>query len=161
VPWGDAVLQSLGSQLGLQPLAQALACRDQATVRQRFVSYSACILSFVGAVHWGAAMAAPTALAPLQFSLSMAPALLGWAALNVGRSPVDGAQRGNSPHALLAGGYLLVFFMDELATAAKPVAAVPPWLTFLRTPLTTIVLITHCLASYNGRQPSISDLAWD
>lgn len=43
-------------------------------------AYGAVILSFVGAIHWGAA-AGRGQYAPLPYALSVVPALIGWAAL--------------------------------------------------------------------------------
>lgn len=71
-PLFDAALGRLGAPAWL-------LSRDQQTVRQRFTTYSASILSFVGAIHFGAALAAPHAVSLLW---SVVPSLAGWAALN-------------------------------------------------------------------------------
>jgi hypothetical protein len=49
-------------------------------------SYAAVILSFVGAVHWGVALAGPVRpfKARLMMALSVLPALLAWVALLAG-----------------------------------------------------------------------------
>ncbi len=151
-PWGDAFLLSLPAPLG--GAAHALfGARTQAGVRARFAGYSATILAFVGALHWGLAAAAPTKFARAQYALGVLPALAGWAALNV-----DGGGGGDTRQlALLAAGFVGVHFLDAAAGAAKPTAAAPPWFVGLRTPVTSVVLATHCLAMYVIRDPSISD----
>lgn len=48
------------------------------------LAYGACILSFLGAVHWGLALRAPAAeagAAAARLGLGVVPALLGWAGL--------------------------------------------------------------------------------
>lgn len=157
-PWGDEVLRKWGAHLGVgDALERYVGCGDQATVRQRFLTYSATILSFVGAIHWGAAACAPTPFAATQFAVSVLPALVGWAALNVDRGAATGAQRSTSPHSLLALAFLATHFFDEAAAVRKPVAAVPAWFTHLRTPLSTTVVLTHCLAAYAARELSLAD----
>jgi len=154
-PWGDAALASLPAPLGGLALA-AFGARDQSGVRLRFASYSAVILSFVGALHWGVAAAAPTRFARAQLVGGVAPALVAWAALSRGGD----AAAGTGTLMLLAGGFVGVHFLDVAASLARPVAAVPPWFVGLRTPLTAAVLGAHCVAMYATRDPSISDAAW-
>ena len=51
--------------------------------REALIGYGAVILSFVGALHWGFAMALPTLTAPQRteaFVWSTVPALLAWPA---------------------------------------------------------------------------------
>lgn len=152
VPWGDTFLLSLPAPLGAA--AHSLfGAQTQAGVRARFAGYSATILSFVGALHWGLAAAAPTKFARVQYSLGVLPALVGWAALNVESGGSDTRQI-----ALLAAGFVGVHFLDAAAGSAKPTAATPAWFVGLRTPVTSLVLATHCLAMYVIRDPSISDV---
>jgi hypothetical protein len=158
-PWGDALLASLPGPLGGAALA-ALGSGDQAGARDRFATYSAVILSFVGALHWGAAAAAPTAFARAQLVGGVAPALVAWAALaaRARGGPADASA--SSALMLLAGGFVGTHFLDVAAAEARPTAAVPAWFIGLRTPLTAAVLGAHCLAMYAVRDPSISDAAW-
>jgi hypothetical protein len=137
-----------------------LACQDQRTVRQRFTAYSATTLSFLGAVHWGAAMVGPagTGILARQYCFSVAPALLAWVALSVPET-WGGSRDGTARHTLLAGGYLFSYMVDEWAAARKPVPALPAWYTYLRTPLTCFVVILHCTAGALSRSPSVSDAA--
>ena len=63
----------------------ALAFRDPAQAARSLaalVAYGAVILSFLGAVHWGLALADDTGLAEAsRYGLGVLPALLGWVAL--------------------------------------------------------------------------------
>jgi hypothetical protein len=147
-PWGDAVLASLEARSGL-PLG-ALRSGDQATVRARFLSYSAVILSFVGAVHWGAALSVPTAFAPAQLAFGVLPSLAGWVALAGNKDTV-------TAHYGLAAAHLATYFFDEFAAAAKPVPAVPLSYMSLRAPLTSVVVGLHCIAAYGARERSVTD----
>ncbi|MFB4204011.1 hypothetical protein KBTX_01606 [wastewater metagenome] len=65
---------------GLIPFAAgaiALLAGGGPTVAAALLGYAAVILSFVGAVHWGMAVAAP-APSPPGMALSVVPALLAW-----------------------------------------------------------------------------------
>lgn len=99
------------------------------------VAYGAVILSFMGAVHWGLAMAGTgvegrpwRAMTWKRLGGSVVPALIGWLALLI--FPLWG-------QALLFLGFVLVFLGD--VTMVKLEAA-PPWYPKLRKPLTVIVL---------------------
>ena len=97
------------------------------------MAYGAVILSFMGAVHWGLALAQGDAGNWRRLGLSVLPALVGWAALTV-------------PNGLglllLALGFAGVFFADLRSVAA---GRAPAWYKALRRPLTAIVLL--CLAA--------------
>ena len=153
----DDVLARWQRHTGL-PLTY-FACRDQATVRHRFTAYSATVLSFLGAVHWGAALCGPGAggaFAGAQLLFGVAPSLLAWGALC---APEDwaGSRDGTARHTLLAAGFLASYFFDEAAAARKPVPGLPPYYTNLRTPLTCAVVMLHCAAGALSRTPSISE----
>jgi hypothetical protein len=90
--------------------------------------YAAVILAFMGAVHWGLAMAAPAQTRGRVMTLSVIPALLAWVALSL---PPGGAL------ALMAAGYLGVYLMDSRAVA---IGLAPRWYRRLRIPLTAAVL---------------------
>jgi hypothetical protein len=147
-PWGDAALAALPAPLGAAASA-LFASGSQEGARARFAAYSATILSFVGAVHWGLAAAAPTAFARVQLVSGVLPALVAWSALS--------CTSGTAQIGLLAGGFVGVHFLDAAAEAARPTAAVPPWYVGLRTPTTSAVLAAHCLAMYACKDPSVSD----
>ena len=82
-------LPTLAYVLGAAGLLPMLLCAaaaisagpERVLGMQALVAYAAVILSFLGAVHWGLAIATATTTARHQLSLSTVPALLGWAAL--------------------------------------------------------------------------------
>lgn len=101
------------------------------------LAYGAVILSFMGAVHWGLAMAGGRdSLTYERLGWSVAPALLGWLALLM--NPVLGLF-------LLAAGFAAVYLGDLRSIAA---GNTPAWYRALRKPLTIIVILT--LASTYG-----------
>jgi hypothetical protein len=124
----------------LIPLLTAAKSGDQLTVRRRFITYGGSILSFMGAVHWGLAMAAPTPR-PSQYIVSVVPALLAWTALNVSENTL-------APHAILGTGFLGIYLYDEVMLSRK---LVPAWYTYLRSPLSVIVLFTVTGSAYISR----------
>lgn len=130
-PRGDRLLRRLGDAVGVAPPRWLLA-GDQATVRRRYITYGASILSFMGAVHWGVAMMSRPKPGAGPYLVSVVPSLLGWAAC-------DMDTRSARPYAALAAGFLGIYLYDEARLAAK---AVPPWYTKLRTPLTVVVAAT-------------------
>ncbi len=93
------------------------------------MSYASLILAFLGAVHWGLALAADR-VAWGWYGVSVVPALLGWVAYGL----IDPVHR----IALLALGYVGVFLVDIQAVRA---GLAPAWYPKLRKPLTVIVLI--------------------
>lgn len=97
------------------------------------MAYAAVILSFLGAVHWGLALAQEAAGNWRRLGLSVLPALAGWIALII-------------PNALglllLIVGFTGMFFADRAAVTAN---RVPAWYGVLRKWLTLAVLL--CLAA--------------
>lgn len=99
--------------------------------------YAACILSFLGAVHWGLAMAGygaargaeAGAMSWQRLGWSVGPALLAWIALAF--VPKFGLP-------LLIAGFCAMFFGDLKAIDA---GYAPPWYRDLRKPLTVIVIL--------------------
>jgi Protein of unknown function (DUF3429) len=95
--------------------------------------YAAVILAFLGAVHWGLALAQEAAGDWRRLAPSVLPALAGWFALML-------------PNAfgllLLAIGFAAVFLADRAAVTAN---RAPAWYKALRKPLTLVVLA--CLAA--------------
>lgn len=160
VPWGDATLDKWSKLTGAN--LDWLKSKDQGTIRTRYLTYAASILSFLGAVHWGAAMVAPGPLSRVQYTWSVLPSLLGWTALNVERDPETGVQKGTMPHLILSFGFLAAYFFDEFAaqggrSANTRHAAVPAFYTFIRTPLTTAVVATTAVAGYIGKEKDATD----
>ena len=99
------------------------------------MAYAAVILAFLGAVHWGLALAQGAAGNWRRLAPSVLPALAGWFALIL-------------PNAfgllLLAVGFAAVFLVDRTAVAA---GRAPGWYKALRKPLTLVVLASLA-ASY-------------
>jgi len=126
---------------GLLPfLASALAAwlvddRLFAVAVNLKVAYGAVILSFLGAVHWGLALAQGDAANWRRLGLSVLPALAGWLALVISL-PLG--------LLLLAVGFVAVFFADLRTVAA---GRAPSWYKTLRKALTLIVLLSLA-ASY-------------
>ena len=93
--------------------------------------YTAVILSFMGAVHWGLAVAefGGRRDASWRYALSVVPALLGWFALAFLPLPV--ALR------VIAGAFALLLLYD---VRASRIGTAPPWYARLRWRLTAVVV---------------------
>ncbi len=103
--------------------------------------YAAVILAFMGAIHWGLAMARERQddAAHRQLGLSVLPALLGWLAISSGLPALLAL-------ALLISGFIGLYLADVHAVKLE---LAPRWYTALRKPLTTVVLIS-LLAAWVG-----------
>jgi hypothetical protein len=103
--------------------------------------YAAVILAFMGAIHWGLAMARERQddAAHRQLGLSVLPALLGWLAISSGLSALLAL-------ALLISGFIGLYLADVHAVKLE---VAPRWYTALRKPLTAVVLIS-LLAAWVG-----------
>ncbi len=109
----------------------------QAPVTQALLGYGAVILSFVGALHWGLAMAAAPHNPPLTARLylwSVVPALVGWLALLLPAAPAV---------AVLIAGLWLHYAQDRRLTR---VIALPDWYLPLRLSLTSAANLALVLA---------------
>lgn len=93
------------------------------------MAYGAVILSFLGAVHWGLAMAQDDARWR-RLGFPVMPALAGWLALML-PNPLG--------LVLLVLGFVAVFFADLRSPR------LPPWYKALRKPLTLVTIL--CLAA--------------
>lgn len=93
------------------------------------MSYAAVILSFMGAIHWGAAMAQANGAGLLQLGLSVIPALLAWVALLI--SPIYA-------YSLLILAFVALCIADQRAVGG---GRLPSWYAPLRVVLTTVVVI--------------------
>ena len=107
-------------------------------LNQALMTYAAIILSFMGAVHWGAAVDLVNKNQQLQLGLSVIPPLIEWLALLL---PIFYGL------SLLTVAFVLLCIIDSLSTKLN---AMPRWYPKLRVPLTTIVvscMITALLAA--------------
>ena len=96
------------------------------------IAYAAVILAFMGAIHWGAAMAGPDRLRTRYFIASVIPALVAWSALLMPK-----------PVALivLLAGFVSLYAFDRAAGQRQDF---PGWYVPMRLRLTTMVAV--CLA---------------
>ena len=103
--------------------------------------YAAVILAFMGAIHWGLAMARERQddAAHRQLGLSVLPALLGWLAISNGLPALLAL-------ALLISGFIGLYLADVHAVKLE---LAPRWYTALRKPLSAVVLIS-LLAAWVG-----------
>lgn len=135
-------LRTWAWRLGLGGLAPFLALAlaswlSGADLGSRLVAaqlaYGAVILSFIGALHWGAALAAPAVssrAAMIALGWSVVPSLLGWAALLIG--PGWGLQ-------LLAGAFVVALAVDWVLYRRYEFAG---WFLGLRAVLTAIAVVS-------------------
>lgn len=102
--------------------------------------YAAVILSFMGGVHWGLAIAdtkGPRSFeGKLQLTLSVVPALVAWFAL---MRPLEASLL------LMAFAFLILLVGDMLATLA---GEAPAWYPRLRIPLTIGVILSLLIATW-------------
>ncbi|MGR8920281.1 MAG: DUF3429 domain-containing protein [Gammaproteobacteria bacterium] len=141
----DAATRRLAHVLGyagLLPFLGATAtlflgdAGESAVALYALTIYAAVILSFMGAVHWGAAMQG-AAGGPLELGLSVVPALVAWAA-------VTAAPPGLAL-AILALAFAVLLVADLLAVRAS---LLPRWYASLRVPLTVVVCACLALAAW-------------
>lgn len=101
--------------------------------RDALINYSAVILSFVGALHWGFAMS-QSGMTPNQrtksFVWSVVPSLLGWVALSM--TPKYATL-------LLVAGFLAHFWQDKRLVQ---LVNLPAWYLPLRLRLTLVACIS-------------------
>lgn len=110
-------------------------------VLMALLHYAAVILAFMGAIHWGLAMARERQddAAHRQLGLSVLPALLGWLAISSGLPALLAL-------ALLISGFIGLYLADVHAVKLE---LAPRWYSALRKPLTAVVLIS-LLAAWVG-----------
>ncbi|MCS6876966.1 MAG: DUF3429 domain-containing protein [Geminicoccaceae bacterium] len=106
-----------------------------AWARSALLSYGAVILSFLGGVHWGLAMAASRP-SFLRYGASTVPALLAWLALLLGGRP---------GFVVLAASFASLLAFD---IAAARNGETPAWYPALRWPLTVAVCLALVLALF-------------
>ncbi len=112
--------------VGLALLAANPVWSTEALLAQR--AYGACILSFVGAVHWGFAVARG-GLSWTQTGWSVLPALIAWVALTLGAAGTW----------LLIAGLALAWVVDDYAAIGR---SFPDWYRRLRTVLTSGAILS-------------------
>ncbi|WP_455375055.1 DUF3429 domain-containing protein [Kaarinaea lacus] len=97
-------------------------------IHHALLTYAAVILSFMGAIHWGAAIDLGNDKQKLQLGISVIPPLLAWLALLL---PL------NYSYALLIVTFSVLCIYDSRMTKHDQL---PDWYPTLRVPLTTIVV---------------------
>ncbi len=140
VPLPAFILGFLGAVpfVGLALLAVLAGSLGSATIEAwalaSLLAYGAIILSFMGGVHWGWAMAAEDSSFE-RLGLSVVPALLGWGGYLFG---------GSIGCLVIAAGFAALLWLDLRAIAEGRAA---PWYRRLRWPLTVIVVGCLVVAS--------------
>ncbi|CAK9880876.1 unnamed protein product [Sphagnum jensenii] len=120
--------------VSMLPLPEALF----AVHAEAQAAYAAVIVTFLGAVHWGLAMANYSAkdkankitFTTLRYVWSVIPSLVAWPALLLPPAP---------KFAVLILSLGLILGVDVIFTRMK---LVPSWFLYLRTPLTTIAALS-------------------
>jgi len=132
--------------LGFAGLVPFLACAagawasgvgDSLILVTAQIGYGAIVLGFLGAVHWGLAIAQAAADNWRRLLPAVLPALAGWIAFML-PAPLG--------LALLALGFAGIHFADRAAVTAN---RAPAWYAALRRPLTLLVLLSLA-ASYGA-----------
>ncbi len=99
------------------------------------LTYSAVILSFLGAIHWGLAMRDEGVSSRVQLGLSVVPALVGWVALAL--SPT-------MSFVVLIVAFVVLYTAD---TCAARFGLTPTWYPRLRLPLTVVVVLSLIMSA--------------
>ena len=101
------------------------------------LQYGALIATFVGALHWGYAVAGVNspASAALRYGWSVVPSLLAWAAL---QQPLQRGLR-------LVGALLILCYLID--RQLLPPGSLPPWIADLRRLLTSAAVLSLFVAS--------------
>jgi hypothetical protein len=114
---------------------------DVLTARLSFalLAYGAIILSFLGGVHWGLAIAVPQIDNTLwrRMTLSILPSLVAWVALVTPSS---------TGFLILAGAFVAMLLVDIHASRVREA---PAWYPKLRWPLSCGVVATLLLATFS------------
>lgn len=108
---------------------------------QALLAYGATILSFLGGIYWGLAIASPSARSAhllLFLGIGVAPQLLGWTALLVS---------GQTGFVLTATGLLALLVADR---AAVSYGLAPAWFIGLRWPLSGAAAASLLLGAFSS-----------
>ncbi len=141
VPLSAAWLGGLGALpfIGLAGAMPFLVGAPRNLAAEALIAYGATILSFLGGIHWGLAIApqgdARRARLPVRLILSVVPSLAAWAALLV---------ENTTGLFVLAAAIAAMLWVDLRATRA---GEAPPWYPTLRIPLTCIVVAALLLGA--------------
>jgi hypothetical protein len=101
-----------------------------ASISDALLRYAGIILAFIGAVHWGLAMASGTEAEDRQWVLSISPALIAWIA---GFFPPE------IHYSIL---YITFGGLCIIDSQSNKLGNLPDWYPRLRVPLTVIVVIS-------------------
>lgn len=164
-------LPVLAVLLGLGGLIPFLACGAGAAALQgewarlsllALIGYGACILSFLGAVHWGFALNSPalppgspvqvTVVQPAgvlraRLGLGVLPALIAWGGLAAAFLGLPAVALG-----VLAAGFVLTIIAEAQANRR---ALLPPgyiWLRWTLSVVVVVVLVLVALAHVTGQR---------
>ena len=143
-PASAAWLGGLGAIpfVGLSAAVLFLSGPVRVAAVQALLAYGAVILSFLGGVHWGLAMAGTDGADRdrlwLRLIVSVTPSLAAWAALLVG---------GRAGLFVLAASVAAMLWVDLRATR---LAQAPRWYPALRIPLTVVVVTALLVAAFAG-----------
>jgi Protein of unknown function (DUF3429) len=108
---------------------------DRARSLSALLAYSATILSFLGAIHWGLAMREATGAPQRMLIWGVAPSLLAWVALLLDAKLGTG---------VVAGGLWLCFVADRLV---YPRLGLQAWLP-MRLALTTVASLSCVVGAW-------------
>ena len=143
-PASAAWLGGLGAIpfVGLSAAVLFLSGPARVAAVHALLAYGAVILSFLGGVHWGLAMAgtggADRDRLWLRLIVSVTPSLAAWAALLVG---------GRAGLFVLAASVAAMLWVDLRATR---LGQAPRWYPALRIPLTVVVVTALLVAAFAG-----------
>jgi hypothetical protein len=156
VPVSAAWLGGLGALpfIGLVCAMPFLVGAPRNLAADALVAYGAVILSFLGGIHWGLAIAhgggAAQAKLPARLILSIVPSLAAWAALLVADT---------TGLFILALAVAAMLWVDLRATRAGDA---PRWYPTLRVPLTCIVVAALLLgALFSKREIALNHPTYD
>ena len=123
--------------VGLAGAIPLLSGAPRVFVGHALVAYATAILSFLGGVHWGLAIRSESSRhgEGLWLTLSVIPALAGWAALLFAETP-----------ALLTLAVAVAVMLGVDIWASR-VSQAPPWYPRLRIPLTCVVVAALLFAA--------------
>ncbi len=122
---------AVGAHLADDPFTLSLLVQAQ-------LIYGAVIASFLGAVHWGLAMAVPE-LPAKTFVFSVLPGLAGWAIVGLFSSPATFFAAFVAFIALF--GWLFVYDRNAVREGRAPA-----WYGALRGPLTGLVILAYLIS---------------
>jgi hypothetical protein len=145
-------LPPIAIALGLAGLVPFVACGLAAAnpggiqAALALVAYGAVILSFLGGVHWGFALAEPDGRRErTRFCLGVVPSLVGWAAvlLTIVLGPDTGI-------VLLIAGFIALTVVEARARQAGLIPAGYMWLRWVLSAVVILTLVSALLLRLTG-----------